>query len=142
MDYKAAADFLALGATTVQFCTLVMKYGYPVIDHIEEGVSQLMLDRGIGSMAELIGRALPYPVTDFMELSSRKQVSEVNRELCLSCGNCTRCSYFALSLDEERKPVTDASKCIGCGICTMKCFSGALSLRDRTEEELEALVEH
>jgi len=142
MDYKAAADFLALGAKTVQFCTLVMKYGYPVIDHIEEGVSQLMLDRGIGSMAELIGRALPYPVTDFMELSSRKQVSEVNRELCLSCGNCTRCSYFALSLDEERKPVTDASKCIGCGICTMKCFSGALSLRDRTEEEQEALVEH
>lgn len=142
MDYKAAADFLALGAKTVQFCTLVMKYGYSVIDHIEEGVSQLMLDRGIGSMAELIGRALPRPVTDFMELSSRKQVSEVNRELCLSCGNCTRCSYFALSLDEERKPVTDASKCIGCGICTMKCFSGALSLRDRTEEEQKSLIEH
>lgn len=141
MDYKAAADFLALGAKTVQFCTLVMKYGYSVIDHIEEGVSQLMLDRGIGSMAELIGRALPHPVTDFMELSSGKQISEVNRELCLSCGNCTRCSYFALSLDDERKPVTDASKCIGCGICTMKCFSGALSLRDRTEEEAAALVE-
>ncbi len=142
MDYKAAADFLALGAKTVQFCTLVMKYGYSVIDHIEEGVSHLMLDRGIGSMGELVGRALPHPVTDFMELSAGKRVSEVNRDLCLSCGNCTRCSYFALMLDEERKPVTDVSKCIGCGICTMKCFSGALSLRDRTKEEQEALVEH
>ncbi|HNW92713.1 MAG TPA: FAD-dependent oxidoreductase, partial [bacterium] len=27
MDYKAAADFLAIGVKTVQFCTIVMKYG-------------------------------------------------------------------------------------------------------------------
>ena len=141
MDYKAAADFLALGAKTVQFCTLVMKYGYGVIDHIEEGVSHLMLDRGIGSMAELIGRALPHPITDFMDLTPKKAVSDVNEELCLSCGNCTRCPYLAITLDEDKHPVTDASKCIGCGICAMKCFSGALYLRERTEEEVAALSE-
>jgi dihydropyrimidine dehydrogenase (NAD+) subunit PreA len=141
MDYKAAADFLALGAKTVQFCTLVMKYGYGVIEHIEEGVSHLMLDRGIGSMAELIGRALPQPITDFMDLPSKKAISAVHEELCLSCGNCVRCPYMAIRLDEEKHPVTDASKCIGCGICAMKCFSGALYLRERTEEEAAALVE-
>jgi ferredoxin len=141
MDYKAAADFLALGAKTVQFCTLVMKYGYSVIDHIEEGVSQLMLDRGIGSMAELIGRALPDAITDFMALSPTKAISAVHEELCLSCGNCTRCPYLAIKLDEEKHPVTDASKCIGCGICALKCFSGALYLRERTEEEAAALSE-
>ncbi|MCP5102335.1 MAG: FAD-dependent oxidoreductase [bacterium] len=141
MDYKAAADFLALGARTVQFCTLVMKYGYSIIDHIEEGVSHLMHARGISSMAGLIGRALPNPVTDFMELSSAKSISAVHEELCLSCGNCTRCPYLAVSLDEERHPVTDASKCIGCGICTFKCFSGALYLRERTAEEAAALKE-
>jgi NADPH-dependent glutamate synthase beta subunit-like oxidoreductase/dihydroorotate dehydrogenase/Pyruvate/2-oxoacid:ferredoxin oxidoreductase delta subunit len=135
MDYKAAADFLALGAKTVQFCTLVMKYGYPVIDHIEEGVSHLMLDRGIDSMAELIGRALPNPVTDFMALSPEKGVSAVHEELCLSCGNCTRCPYLAITLNEDKHPITDASKCIGCGICTLKCFSEALYLRERKEEE-------
>jgi len=141
MDYKAAADFLALGAKTVQFCTLVMKYGYSVIDHIEEGVSHLMLDRGISSMAELIGRAQPQPITDFMVLPSKKGISDVHEELCLSCGNCTRCPYLAVSLNEDKHPKTDASKCIGCGICTMKCFSGALYLRERTEEETAALKE-
>jgi dihydropyrimidine dehydrogenase (NAD+) subunit PreA len=142
MDYKAAADFLALGARTVQFCTLVMKYGYSVIDHIEEGVSHLMQDRGIGSIKELIGRALPGPVTDFMDLSATKAVSDVHKELCLHCGNCTRCPYLAITLDDEKCPETDASKCIGCGICAMKCFSQALYLRERTEEETAALSEH
>jgi NADPH-dependent glutamate synthase beta subunit-like oxidoreductase/dihydroorotate dehydrogenase/Pyruvate/2-oxoacid:ferredoxin oxidoreductase delta subunit len=141
MDYKAAADFLALGAKTVQFCTLVMKYGYSVIDHIEEGVSHLMLDRGIGTMADLIGRALPYPITDFMNLSAKKSISAVYEDLCLSCGNCTRCPYFAIELDDDKHPVTDASKCIGCGICAQKCFSQALYLRERTEEEAAALLE-
>ena len=142
MDYKAAADFLALGAKTVQFCTLVMKYGYSVIDHIEEGVSHLMLDRGIPSMAELIGRAQPQPIADFMALPSKKDISDVHEELCLSCGNCTRCPYLAVTLNEDKHPVTDASRCIGCGICTMKCFSGALYLRERTEEETAALKEY
>jgi dihydropyrimidine dehydrogenase (NAD+) subunit PreA len=142
MDYKAAADFLALGARTVQFCTLVMKYGYGVIDHIEEGVSHLMQDRGIGSMKDLIGRALPEPVTDFMDLSATKAVSDVHKELCLHCGNCTRCPYLAITLNEDKVPETDASKCIGCGICAMKCFSQALYLRERTAEETAALSEH
>jgi NADPH-dependent glutamate synthase beta subunit-like oxidoreductase/dihydroorotate dehydrogenase/ferredoxin len=141
MNYKAAADFLALGAKTVQFCTLVMKYGYSIIDHIEEGVSHLMLDRGIGSMEELIGRALPDPITDFNALSPEKPVSDVDDDLCLSCGNCTHCSYLAIHLDEEKHPVTDPAKCIGCGICAMNCFAGALFLRKRTDEEAEALVE-
>ncbi|MFH1130234.1 MAG: FAD-dependent oxidoreductase, partial [Pseudomonadota bacterium] len=34
MNYKAAADFLALGARTVQFCTVVMKYGYGIVDDL------------------------------------------------------------------------------------------------------------
>ena len=141
MDYKAAADFLALGARTVQFCTLVMKYGYSVIDHIEEGVSHLMLDRGIASIDELTGCALPRPITDFMDLSPKKAISAVDEDLCLSCGNCTRCPCLAITLDDKKHPVTDASKCIGCGICTLKCFSGALHLRERTAEEAEALKE-
>jgi dihydropyrimidine dehydrogenase (NAD+) subunit PreA len=118
-----------------------MKYGYGVIDHIEEGVSHMMLDRGIGSMAELIGRALPDPITDFMDLPSKKAISDVNDDLCLSCGNCTRCPYMAIELNEDKHPRTDASRCIGCGFCTMKCFSQALYLRERTEEEAAALRE-
>ncbi len=141
MEYKAAADFLALGAETVQFCTLAMKYGYGIIDELESGLSHLMADRGIGSVAELIGCALPEPVTDFMALPAEKKISAVHEELCVSCGNCSRCSYFAISMGHDLHPVMDAERCVGCSICTKKCISGALYMRERTPEEAAALRE-
>ena len=141
MDYKQAADFLALGVKTVQFCTIVMKYGYDIIKHLESGLSYLMKERGIESVDELIGIALPHPVTGFMELTGVKKISDVDKDLCVNCGNCARCSYFAIELDKDKIPVIDAEKCIGCSICVQRCISGALSMRDRTKKELAALKE-
>jgi dihydropyrimidine dehydrogenase (NAD+) subunit PreT len=142
MDYKAAADFLALGVKTVQFCTIVMKHGYGIIRELESGTSFLMQQRGIGSMKELIGIAQPNPITDFMELSSIKKISEPNLDYCVSCGNCARCPYLAISLDEQGFPHTDPALCIGCSICAKKCFVGAINMRERTAEELAVLKEH
>jgi dihydropyrimidine dehydrogenase (NAD+) subunit PreA len=135
MDYKAAADFLALGTHTVQFCTIVEKYGYGIIDELKSGLSHLMADRGIKSVRELVGIAQPRPIRDFMALSAEKKVSEANPDLCVSCGNCTRCPYMAITLDKDKHPVTDAEKCVGCGLCVLQCFVGALSLRERTAKE-------
>ncbi len=141
MDYLAAAHFLALGVKTVQFCTLAEKFGYGIIDEMYSGLSHLMAARGIKSMKELIGIALPEPIRDFMELTPIKQISTVDEELCVHCGNCTRCPYLAIGLNEKKVPETDPEKCIGCGMCNFLCPSGALSLRDRTEEEAKALKE-
>lgn len=141
MDYKSAADFLALGAETVQFCTIVMKYGYGIIDELHSGLSYLLKERGLKSVKELIGQALPNPVTGFMDLTSLKKISDVDKNLCEHCGNCTRCPYQAVELNNKKIPVTDASKCIGCSICVQKCFSGALFMRERTEKEIELLCE-
>ena len=46
MDYKAAAHFLALGARSVQFCTIVMKYGFGIIDELNWGLSHLLEEKG------------------------------------------------------------------------------------------------
>ena len=136
MDYKAAADFLALGAQTVQFCTIAMKYGYGIIDELHSGVSHLMQQRGITSMDELIGIALPNPVTDFMDLPATKKVSSCDTALCVSCGNCSRCSYFAIEMGDDGHPRINPANCVGCSICTQKCISGALHMRERTEQEV------
>jgi NADPH-dependent glutamate synthase beta subunit-like oxidoreductase/dihydroorotate dehydrogenase/Pyruvate/2-oxoacid:ferredoxin oxidoreductase delta subunit len=141
MTYKAAVDFLALGTRTVQFCTIAMRYGYGIIGELESGTSFLMQERGIASMRELIGIAQPHPITDFMELSPVKQVSQADPDLCAGCGNCARCPYLAITMVDGH-PVTDTARCIGCSICALKCFVGAIEMRSRTPEELAALREN
>jgi ferredoxin len=140
MDYKAAANFLALGAQTVQFCTIAMKYGLGIVNELHSGLSYLMQERGFRSVKELIGSALPHPITDFMALSATKKLPEVVRELCEHCGNCARCPYLAITLDGEKVPVFDPRYCIGCSLCAQKCFAGAITMRERTERELLALA--
>ena len=141
MAYMAAAHFLALGVKTVQFCTIVEKYGYGIIDELCSGLSHLLAARGIKSVPDLIGIALPEPIRDFMDLTPIKQISAVDEDLCVHCGNCTRCPYLALTLNDKKVPETDAEKCIGCGMCGFLCPADALSLRDRDEEEAKALKE-
>jgi dihydropyrimidine dehydrogenase (NAD+) subunit PreA len=141
MGYMAAANFLALGVKTVQFCTIAEKYGYGIIDELCSGLSHLMAARGIKSVSDLIGIALPEPIRDFMDLTPVKQISTVDEDLCVHCGNCTRCPYLALTLNDKKVPETDAELCIGCGMCGFLCPAGALSLRDRDEEETAALKE-
>ena len=114
------------------------KYGVGVVGELHSGLSHLMQARGIGSVEELIGRALPDPATDFMALPATKRIPRLTKELCVSCGNCTRCGYLAVSLDGDRLPRFDASQCIGCSLCAQKCFTGALAMGERTPEELAA----
>lgn len=142
MTYKAAMDFLALGVKTVQFCTIATKFGYGIIRDLESGTAFLMQERGISSMKELIGIAQPHPITDFMALSPVKKISSFNYDLCSGCGNCARCPYLAISLDEKGLPHSNPALCIGCSICSKKCFTGAITMRERSPEELALLIEN
>jgi|LSQX01.3.fsa_nt_gb glutamate synthase (NADPH/NADH) small chain len=139
VNYRAAADFLALGTNTVQFCTVVEKHGYKIIDELCSGLSHLMEARGIKSVAQLSGIAQPNPIRDFMALDGTKQISTCDNSLCVQCGNCTRCPYLAITMNSEGYPVTDPSKCIGCSLCVLQCPAMALRLRDRTPVEKQAL---
>lgn len=141
MDYRSAAGFLALGAETVQFCTVVMKYGLSIVDELHSGLSYLLWETGRKSVRELIGSALPRPITPFEQLSAAKPIPEVQRDLCQSCGNCAHCPYMAIRLSRRGYPAFDASKCVGCSLCVQKCFAGALRLRDRTPREQSAYEE-
>ena len=145
MNYLEAANFLALGAKNVQFCTLVMRDGLDVIDELNSGLSYFMKERGINSVEELIGianRTGDGSVTDFMNLSPVKKIPTVDKDLCIGCGCCSRCSYFGITADSNGYPIIHPENCIGCSICVRKCVSGALTLRDRTEEETLALKKH
>ena len=96
----------------------------------------LKLSRAIDALNENVGKAAIWLVLVVTLISA------VNADLCEHCGNCTRCPYLAISLNGDKVPQTDASKCIGCSICAQKCFSGALFMRERTEQETALLSEH
>nr|MBP7195613.1 4Fe-4S binding protein [Candidatus Cloacimonadota bacterium] len=133
MDYLGAANFLALGAETVQFCSIAEKYGVEIIDELRSGLSHYMQLKGIKSVKELIGIAQPDPITDFMDLAPSHTISTLDKDLCVNCGNCTRCPYLAITLDDDRYPVIDRDKCVGCSLCVKKCFTGALSMGPRPQ---------
>ncbi len=142
MDHRAAAGFLALGASSVQFCTAVMKYGLGVVDELESGLSYFLAGRGMKSVQELIGSSVHMPIVPFEQLTATKQVPSLTAALCEHCGNCVRCPYMAISMDARTVPVIDATRCIGCSLCVQKCFAGALHMRDRSAAELAGMLEH
>jgi dihydropyrimidine dehydrogenase (NAD+) subunit PreA len=141
MNYLMAANFLALGVKTVQFCTIAMKHGVEIVDELHSGLSHLLQQKGYKSVNELIGSALPKPITDFMELSAEKKISDRQATLCTKCGNCTHCGYQAIAMGSDGYPITDASKCIGCSICVKTCFAGAMMMRQRTAAEAKVTPE-
>ncbi len=141
MTYRDAANFLALGAGTVQFCTAVMKYGLGYVGELHSGLSHLMKERGLASVRDLIGSALPNPIADFASLPALKRIPSVTPALCEHCGNCTYCPYRAVALDRRGLPEFDAALCVGCSLCAQRCFTGALTMRARSAGELAACPE-
>ncbi|MBN9166775.1 MAG: NAD-dependent dihydropyrimidine dehydrogenase subunit PreA, partial [Myxococcales bacterium] len=56
--WRDAAEFIALGATSVQVCTAVMHYGYRIVRDMIEGLSEYLDSQGMKSVNELRGRAV------------------------------------------------------------------------------------
>jgi Pyruvate/2-oxoacid:ferredoxin oxidoreductase delta subunit len=123
-DHHAAARQLALGARAVALSGVVTRHGLGVVNELHAGLSFLLAERGLRSVAELVGSA---PATD--GAAGEKVACEVNPALCAACGNCTRCPSLAIALDAKGLPAVELARCTGCGACVQQCFTGALSLR-------------
>ncbi|CAL5220014.1 g1960 [Coccomyxa viridis] len=58
-----AAEFLLLGANSVQVCTGVMLHGYPLVKQLCGGLQQFMSNHGFNSIEDFRGASLPYFTT-------------------------------------------------------------------------------
>jgi dihydropyrimidine dehydrogenase (NAD+) subunit PreA len=94
--WRDAAEFIALGAKSVQVCTAVMHYGYRIVEDMIDGLSEYLDAQGMKSVNELVGRAVP----GFRE-------------------------WGDLDLNYKLIAKIDASKCIGCQLCVTACNDGA-----------------
>lgn len=60
---KDAAEFMLLGASTVQACTAVMLKGYGIIDLMKEQMTAFMQDHGFECPSDFVGHSLQYFTT-------------------------------------------------------------------------------
>jgi dihydropyrimidine dehydrogenase (NAD+) subunit PreA len=86
--WKDAAEFLLLGATSLQVCTAVMHYGFRIIEDLCDGLANWMDAKGFANLADLRGRSL-HRVSDFKNFDlSFRAVARIDESKCIRCDLC------------------------------------------------------
>ncbi len=124
-NWMDAAEMILCGARTVEVCTAVMHYGFVIVEELIEGLADYLHGKGLKSVNELVGRALPN-LTSHDELTyANKVVANINEESCIRCGDCyIACrdgGHMAIEMAADRATKVDAEKCVGCGLCRLIC---------------------
>jgi len=126
--WRDAAEFMALGAGSVQVCTAAMHYGFKIVDDLVDGLGNWMDEKGYHDLSALVGRAVPN-VTDWQYLDlNYKTVARIDQDLCIKCGLChivcEDTSHQAIAAKRtnghRRYEVIDA-ECVGCNLCMHAC---------------------
>jgi dihydropyrimidine dehydrogenase (NAD+) subunit PreA len=123
--WRDAAEFLAMGAGTVQVCTAVMTYGFKIVEEMIEGLSLWMDEKGHGSIDDFRGRAVPN-VIDWQHLNLNYITkARINPDLCIKCGRCyAACedtSHQAIAMSEDRVFEVKDEECVACNLCVNVC---------------------
>lgn len=161
-SWRDAAEFLALGATSVQVCTAVMHRGYRIVEDMIEGLSDFLDERGMSSVAELRGRAVP-AFTEWGDLDLNYQVkARIDPATCIGCNLCYvacqdgahQCIHrpwekpaeghvapgFSASHSRwerdslSRLPWVDETECVGCNLCALVCPVDGCITMERVDE--------
>lgn len=126
-NWRDAAEFILLGASSLQVCTAVMHYGFGIIREMLPGLERYMDEKGFRNIAEMCGKALPRQV-EWKELNLKhKVVADINKDKCIGCQLCyIACDdgahqAIALPTDGSRVPSIIEENCVGCNLCSLVC---------------------
>ena len=136
--WRDAAEFVALGASSLQVCTAIMHHGFRIVEDMKDGLSAYLESKGMRSLADLRGRAVPH-VGDWQQLDLHsKRVARIDYEKCIGCNLChIACedgAHQCIDLVDAApyglgpgrvpgKPVPKvrADDCVGCNLCSIVC---------------------
>ena len=137
-NWRDAAEFIALGATSVQVCTAIMHYGFRIVEDMIEGLNTFLDSKGFKSLDDIRGRAVGN-VTKWETLDlNYKRVANINHDKCIGCNLCyIACedgAHQAIDLIDPAgyglgpgrvpgKPIPKINEdhCVGCNLCSIVC---------------------
>jgi dihydropyrimidine dehydrogenase (NAD+) subunit PreA len=86
--WQDAAEFMLLGAGTVQVCTAAMHYGYRIVEDMGDGLLSWMKRKGYETIEDFRGLSLPN-VREWKNLNLNfRVVAEIHAEKCIGCQLC------------------------------------------------------
>ncbi|MEK3825672.1 MULTISPECIES: NAD-dependent dihydropyrimidine dehydrogenase subunit PreA [Paenibacillus] len=142
-DWRDTAEFLLMGATGVQVCTAAMHHGFRIVEDMIEGLNDYLDEKGIQSVAELVGQTVPR-YSDWGNLDlNYKVVARINRDVCINCNKC----HIACEDTSHQciDMLTDPSgaylevveeDCVGCNLCSIVCpVDGAIEMIELAPEQ-------
>ncbi len=134
--WRDAAEFILLGATSVQVCTAAMHYGFRILNDMVEGLTNWMEAKGIQNLAQVRGRTLPQ-LSDFGSLDLLyKTVARIDESKCIQCNLCyIACEDSAHQCidilpkdirvnghtEHRKQPTVREADCVGCRLCYVVC---------------------
>ena len=138
--WRDAAEFMAMGAGTVQVCTAAMTYGFKVVEEMITGLKAWMVTKGHTSLDDFRGRAVGN-TTDWQFLNLNYAVkARIDQDLCIKCGRChivcEDTSHQAIwpVVDGQRKFVVNDAECVGCNLCADVCpVENCITMEHQTE---------
>lgn len=126
-NWRDAAEFIALGASSVQVCTEVMLRGYRIVEDMIEGLSQYMRDKGFRKLDDFVGRAVP-AFSEWGDLDMNYEtVAKIDPAKCIGCNLCMVACHDGAhqcihpSDNGSHVPRVDESECVGCNLCQIVC---------------------
>ena len=129
--WEDAAEFILVGAKTIQVTTGIMQYGYRIVEDMCNGLMHYMEEQKVDHLEDLVGLANKN-IIPAEELDRDYIVyPEIDKDKCVGCGRCYISCYDgahqAMEWDEEtRRPTCNHDKCVGCLLCGHVCPVGAI----------------
>lgn len=131
-NWRDAAEFISLGAVTLQICSAVMENGYGIIRQMQSGLLKYMEGKSFASMDDFRGKALSNIVRQIDLSRDCRLHAEVDAARCIRCGKCVvSCrdtGYEAVSM-QKSSAVVAPDRCSGCGLCSQICPQACISMQ-------------
>ncbi len=128
-NWRDAAEFISLGAGSLQVCTAAMHYGFRIIDDLCDGLSNWMDEKGYKNIEEIRGRAVS-KVTKWENLDLNYHlIANIDQNLCIRCELCWAACEDGAHQAIRRLPrefggpvveIIDEG-CVGCNLCSQVC---------------------